>query len=139
MSDTDRGPAVAGDRPPPEDPTVELLWFSDCPNHEAARRLVHTLIDQYAPGVTLRDIDAKDPALAAAHRFPGSPTIRVNGIDVDPGYVDPGDYTPRCRLYRTAHGLRGVPEPEWVQAAIVRAIARSPDAGRGTDPPPVGD
>lgn len=44
---------------------------------------------------------------AASVRFPGSPTIRINGRDVDPGYVDSGDYTPRCRLYRTSDGLPG--------------------------------
>jgi len=32
-------------------------------------------------------------------RFPGSPTIRVDGRDVQPGFEDPADYTSRCRLY----------------------------------------
>ena len=75
-----------------------------------------------APGAVLVDIDATDPAVADATRFPGSPTIRVNGSDVDPNYVDPGDYTPRCRLYRTADGLRGLPVPDWVAAALTRVV-----------------
>jgi hypothetical protein len=61
---------------------------------------------------------------AASVRFPGSPTIRVNGRDVDPGYVDPGNYTPRCRLYRTAAGLRGLPERTWIADALTLAPAR---------------
>lgn len=69
----------------------------------------------------LIDIDATDPAVAAEARFPGSPTIRIDGVDIDPTYVDPGDYTPRCRLYRTSAGLRGVPETAWIEAAMAAA------------------
>lgn len=64
------------------------------------------------------DIDATDPSVARGHRFPGSPTIRVDGSDVDPSFQDPGDYTPRYRLYNTAAGLRGVAERSWVEAAL---------------------
>ncbi len=102
-------------------PIVELLWFSDCPNHESARRIVRELIDIHTPGATVRDIDATDPDVAIATRFPGSPTIRVDGVDIDPSYIDPGDYTPRCRLYRTADGLRGLPERDWIVDALERA------------------
>lgn len=97
---------------------VELLWFSDCPNHPNARRLLEEVVAELAPGTLIRDVDATDPATAARLRFPGSPTIRVDGTDVDPSYVDPGDYTPRCRLYRTNAGLRGRPERAWIEAAL---------------------
>ena len=81
--------------------SVELLWFSDCPHREAARQLLADVLADLAPRTPIRDVDATDPTRAAALRFPRSPTIRVDGRDVDPGYVDAGDYSPRCRLYRT--------------------------------------
>lgn len=105
-------------------PSIELLWFADCPNHAAARQMLIELVPVHAPGAVIRSIDATDPTVAASHRFPGSPTIRVDGLDIDPGFVDPGDYTPRCRLYRTSEGLRGLPEPAWIEAALRRAIDR---------------
>jgi len=105
-------------------PRVELLWFGDCPNHSAARDMLRELIDRLAPGTAIDDIDATDPAVAERHRFPGSPTIRVDGRDVDPSFQDPGDYTPRCRLYWTADGLRGVPERTWVGEAIRAGVER---------------
>lgn len=97
---------------------VELLWFRDCPNHEAARRLLHEVIAEVAPGTAVADIDASDPEVAARLRFPGSPTIRVDGRDVDPRFTDPGDYSPRCRVYWTTSGLRGLPERDWIEAAL---------------------
>ena len=99
---------------------VELLWFADCPNHPAARRMLQDVIDELAPGTTIREIDATDPAIAERVHFPGSPTIRVDGRDADPSFIDPGDYTPRCRLYRTDAGLRGLPERRWIEHALVR-------------------
>ena len=114
---------------------VEFLWFSDCPNHATTRELLAATIDRVAPGTPIDDIDATDPAMAATMRFPGaidatdpamaatmrfpgSPTIRVDGLDIEPGFADPGDYTPRCRLYRTPAGLRGVPDPAWIEDAL---------------------
>ncbi len=99
---------------------VEFLWFSDCPNHEQAHRLLAEVIGEAAPGTPVRDINATDPAVAEAHRFPGSPTIRVDGRDVDPSFTDPGDYTPRCRIYWTSVGPRGVPERAWIEDALRR-------------------
>ena len=97
---------------------VEFLWFSDCPNHATTRQLLAATIDRVAPSTPIDDIDATDPAVAATMRFPGSPTIRVDGVDIEPGFTDPGDYTPRCRLYRASAGLRGVPDPAWIDDAL---------------------
>lgn len=68
--------------------------------------------------VEIRDIDATDPEVLIATRFPGSPTVRVDGIDVEPGFEDPGDYTPRCRIYRTPSGFTHVPLREWIEQAL---------------------
>ncbi len=97
---------------------VEILRFQDCTNHPAARHLLEYVIAEVAPGTPIEDVDATDPAVAKRLRFPGSPTIRIDGVDVDPTYVDPGDYTPRCRLYRTNAGLRGLPERRWIEDAL---------------------
>jgi hypothetical protein len=97
---------------------VELLWFSGCSNHRVARAMLQEVVADLAPGTPIHDIDVTDPATAASVQFPGSPTILVDGRDVDPDYADPGDYTPRCRLYRTTDGLRGVPERSWIENAL---------------------
>jgi hypothetical protein len=100
---------------------VELLWFADCTNHAAARRMLEEVIAELVPGTPVHDLDATDAATAERVRFSGSPTIRVDGRDIDPTCVDPGDYTPRCRLYRTDVGLRGLPERRWIEQALLGA------------------
>ena len=97
---------------------VEFLWFQDCPNHEAARALLYEVIQKVAPATSVSDIDATDPEVARTHRFPGSPTIRVDGEDVDPAFIDPGDYTPRCRLFRSDSGIVRLPERRWIEDAL---------------------
>jgi hypothetical protein len=99
---------------------AQLLWFDGCPSHEAVRSLLLDAVARLAPDTTVEDVDASDAAVAVRLRFPGSPTIRIDGVDIEPGFQDPGDYTPRCRLYRTDAGLRGVPDPRWIEEALLR-------------------
>ena len=125
---------TAADRDPEQAlPTVELLWFDGCPNHGAARALLAEVIAEVAPGTPVVEINASDPAVAQTHRFPGSPTIRVDGRDIDPDFRDPGDYTPRCRLFRTTEGMRGVPPRAWIEEAMRRTdpLATRPDPSGG--------
>lgn len=84
--------------------------------------MLRELVDMLAPGSPIIDIDATDRAVAEQHRFPGSPTIRIDGRDVDPRFRDPGDYTPRCRLYLTSAGLRGVPDRSWIEEALRESL-----------------
>ncbi len=102
--------------------SVEFLWFADCPNHAAARRLLLDVLRQKGASLPIADTDATDPPVARRLRFPGSPMIRVNGEDIEPGFIDPGDYTPRCRLYQTREGLAGLPERRWIEDAVARAL-----------------
>lgn len=91
--------------------------------------MLRELVDELAPGTAIVDIDATDPAVAEQHRFPGSPTIRIDGRDIDPGFRDPRDYTPRCRLYLTAAGLRGVPDRLLIEGALRGSLERAEREG----------
>jgi hypothetical protein len=64
-----------------------------------------------------------DEAAAQRERFLGSPTVRVDGRDVEPGAEQRDDFGLKCRLYRLPTGLRGAPLDEWVLDALSRASA----------------
>ena len=78
---------------------VELLYFDGCPSHEAfLPRLLELLAraDVEAP-VEQRRVESDEAA--QRERFLGSPTLRVDGVDIDPGAGDRTDYGLKCRLY----------------------------------------
>ena len=108
---------------------IEFLWFDDCPNHSDARRLLLDVMAARQVQQEVDDVDATGPDVAQRYKFPGSPTIRINGADIEPGFSDPGDYTPRCRLYATTAGLKGIPERRWIEDAIDRAAKGDTSAG----------
>jgi hypothetical protein len=103
------------------EPRIEILWFEDCPNHQAAERLIRERLAELGLNADIVRIEVPDEATGDAVCFPGSPTIRVNGRDVEPGWEPCDDCTPRCRLYATSEGLRGIPEAAWIDAALIAA------------------
>lgn len=64
-------------------------------------------------------IDVDDPATAERLRFLGSPTIRIDGHDVEPGAEQRGTYAITCRVYHTEQGTSGLPDPVWVRKALM--------------------
>lgn len=62
---------------------------------------------------------------AAARRFLGSPTVRVDGRDVEPGSSRRTDFTLADRVYRGERGLQGWPDERLVREALLLAAARS--------------
>ena len=100
---------------------IELLWFAGCPHHLDAERLLNERMSALGVTGTITRIEVPDEQMGRDVCFPGSPTIRVDGDDVEPGWVPCEDCTPRCRLYMTSLGLRGLPERAWIDRALLAA------------------
>ncbi len=98
---------------------VELLYFDGCPGIERVMPVVGPLAEAAGARVIKRRVETAQEA--EAQRFLGSPTVRVDGVDVEPGAEHRTDYGLKCRLYRTAAGLTGVPEGDWVRDALQHA------------------
>jgi hypothetical protein len=97
---------------------VELLYFEGCPSHEALLpRLRELLAEARVSGeIELRRVES--PEAAEAERFLGSPTIRIDGGDVEPGAEERSDFGLKCRLFRTPRGTSPTPPEEWLRAAL---------------------
>jgi hypothetical protein len=100
---------------------VEVLFVDGCPNHEALLPHLRALLAAAGAEATaielvrIEDADAAETAL-----FLGSPTIRIDGEDVEPGADQRTDFGLKCRLFATPGGLRGMPADEWVLRALKR-------------------
>jgi hypothetical protein len=119
-------PTSSAARQPPARPRplVEVLTFPGCPNRDAAIALTVRVRDQLGSAAELRVIDIPDQPAAEQARFLGSPTIRVDGRDIEPGAEDQEEYVHACRLYQHQHSLRGLPEEDWLRQALRTAEAR---------------
>jgi hypothetical protein len=98
--------------------TIEVMYFDGCPNHE---RLLEHLPDLLArEGIDEEVVLHKvvDAAQAEREHFLGSPTIRVDGCDVETAAADRDDYGLKCRIYQTPAGLAGVPPDQWLLDAL---------------------
>lgn len=102
---------------------VEILYFDGCPNHEAARALVERVAAELRVDAELTLVRVPDPGTAVERRFLGSPTVRIDGLDVEPGADERDDYVLSCRVYRVEHGFSGQPDPAWIRAALSKAAS----------------
>jgi hypothetical protein len=98
--------------------SVELLYFDGCPNHDALEPHLRKLVEQQSPRASLRLRRVESEADAQRLRFLGSPSVRVDGRDVEPGARDRDDYGLKCRLYRVGSGLAGTPPDSWILDAL---------------------
>jgi hypothetical protein len=102
-------------------PLIEVLCVHDCPHCAGAVALVERVRAELGIDAELRTGVVGDRAAAERARFPGSPTIRVDGRDVEPASPSPAVSSLACRLYRHEHGLAGQPAERWVRDALLAA------------------
>ena len=102
---------------------VQVLFFDGCPNHEALLPHLHELLSSTGASTDIELVRVEDADVAERQRFLGSPTLRIDGEDVEPGAEERSDFGLKCRLFATPDGLRGMPADEWVLAALQRAAA----------------
>jgi hypothetical protein len=100
---------------------VELLWWDGCPSHPEALAELERVLREEGVEATVERVEVRSDDQARRERFPGSPTIRIDGRDV----VPPGEAEPfglACRVYRLRDGrVSPVPDPEDVRAAVANA------------------
>ena len=104
-------------------PRVEILYFEGCPNHEGARALVERIAAELRVEPEIDLVEVPDLDAAAELRFLGSPTVRVNGRDVEPGANERREFVISCRVYKTEQGFSGQPAEAWIRDALATARA----------------
>jgi hypothetical protein len=106
---------------PSRRPVIEVLYVQDCPHHQATLALVERVRADVGIDTELRTSLIPDQAAADQAQFPGSPTVRVDGQDVEPGSEPAAEYIVGCRLYRLEHRFASQPEERWIRQALLRA------------------
>jgi hypothetical protein len=105
--------------------TVELLFWEGCPSHPKALadlRETMSALGLDPASIVVREVRGQPDA--ERERFVGSPTIRIDGVDVQPAENEP--YGLMCRVYHRRDGrISPTPDPADVREALAAAQATS--------------
>jgi hypothetical protein len=94
---------------------IELLYWAGCPSYPEAKQLLEDTLGGSGE-IDMREIKTQEEAEAL--HFPGSPTIRVEGVDID---REGASSRPSlsCRIYHLPDGrVSPVPSREALEAAL---------------------
>jgi hypothetical protein len=99
---------------------VELLWWEGCPSHPEALEDLERVLREESIGAEVELVEVETDEQAHRERFPGSPTIRLDGEDaIAPPEGEPFSLT--CRVYRLRDGrISPTPDPEDLRDAVRR-------------------
>ena len=98
--------------------SIEVLYFLNCPSWQETIKDLNTVLKELVLNTEITLTKVETNADVRAHKFPGSPTIRINDIDLFP--VDLVDFALRCRVYQTPNGLKGTPTREMLKEQILK-------------------
>jgi hypothetical protein len=106
---------------------VEFLFWEGCPSHPKALadlRAVMIELGLDPDAVVVREVHTD--AGAEREHFVGSPTIRIDGVEIQPPGDEPFGLT--CRVYHRRDGrISPTPDPADVRDALAAAQSNSPE------------
>jgi hypothetical protein len=102
---------------------VELLWWEGCPSYPETLADLEQTLGEEGIDTEVEMVEVESDESARRERFPGSPTIRIDGEDIfPPAETEPHSLT--CRVYRLRDGRPSpTPDPEDLREAIRRCHA----------------
>jgi hypothetical protein len=102
--------------------TIEVIFFDGCPNVQLAVDRAREAIEAMGTDADVHLVRIDDDRDALEREFLGSPTVRVDGSDVDPSARGRTDFGMQCRVYAANGRLEGAPPRAWIEAALHGAV-----------------
>ena len=99
---------------------IRVLYFEGCPNHEPTVERLRPVVDETGIEADIEIVEVRGPDEVSELRFLGSPTVQIDGHDIEPGAESRSDYAMSCRMY----GPSGVPSRAMIESAIRRRLVR---------------
>lgn len=96
---------------------IRFLCFQECPNSEQALDLLKRTLREEGLPDHADLVEVTDHATAEREGFLGSPSIQVNGVDIEASRANDAPCF-GCRVYQTEGGPSGVPPVEMIRAAL---------------------
>lgn len=106
---------------------IEFLYFEDCPSYKETLVNLQEALAELKMEAEIIMIDVDSPEKAEEVGFLGSPTIVIDGVDLE-GRT--GGFAFNCRIYELDGKLKGVPSKEFIAERLVNPV---PVIGGGED------
>ncbi len=97
-----------------------LYYFTDCPSYATALENLKEALRREGLPEDVEMVSVADEAQAKTARFIGSPTIRINSVDVEGPEAEQAGYGFGCRVYADGTRLAGWPSVKQIQQALQR-------------------
>jgi hypothetical protein len=108
---------------------VTFLFYEDCPSHELALERLREVLNEEGIDAEVEIVKVESEEQAQERHFVGSPTILLNGRDIDPPPPD-SRYALTCRAYRLEDGrISPLPSRGMIRRAIGAAAKAEPADG----------
>ena len=112
--------------------SIEVLYFEGCPNHAPTVDLVREILHSRGMAGEVKEIEVRTPEQAHSLGFLGSPTIRINGLDVEPEARAVTKFGFSCRTYMDGEKRTGAPSREMISRALDERFISSTRASGAT-------
>jgi hypothetical protein len=98
---------------------IELLYFEGCPSWQTALENMRYALKMEGLDTPVELVQVIDNEDAAQKRFLGSPSFRINGVEL---WGETREvYSLSCRVYVTPDGMKGSPTVSMLREALVRS------------------
>ena len=104
---------------------IEVLYFDGCPNHRSAIERVRQVLEEEGLSAEVLEVNVSEPSIAQKVGFLGSPSIRVNGLDIELDARRERTYGMMCRTYPVNGRREGLPSCEMLRRAIRQQVTAS--------------
>ncbi len=105
---------------------IEVLYFKGCPNHQPTVEQVRQALSAERVTHVVEEIEVRDASMAQAMGFLGSPSVRVDGLDIEKDARNAQGVGFGCRTYLDAGRRSGVPSVDMIRKALVEASDSHP-------------
>ncbi len=103
---------------------ISVYYTPECPREPVIEEIKKAVREVGVEEYELEEVVLANDEEAAQHRVLGVPTVRINGVDVDPSFEDRGVYTSTCsRIYKWAGKYHDYPPKEMIVEALRRALS----------------
>ncbi|HDZ86963.1 MAG TPA: DUF2703 domain-containing protein [Actinobacteria bacterium] len=101
---------------------IQFLYFDGCPAWQGGLENLKQALKQSNLSEDFETVKIETDDEAKKHHFIGSPTIRVDGEDIDPAAQGQTISRKGCRIYKTPEGIKGEPTVRMITEVIKKKL-----------------